>query len=714
MKYLYAASHYPILWISIIIGLLCLVISVRGKTIVDLGFSLLGLLLIALFAIPVEGTQSIYDSPQISMSFIKLLCILIFIAFTPWFLLRMTSLPKLKLSGITVGLASGTYVIMSATGVDGNTRILSITLCCISIVGILFLVLRAAIWQYQQKYSNNKVKVLVGLLGVYQLLFLVSVLVQVANIYPMGRYISTNPFVPSWSLILVLIIMAMLITTLLERSKVEQIVQLSQKRLQKVMENAPMLVLELDADGRITYINDFGVALLGFNDTNEVLNLNWFNTFLLPSDIALLNKLYTRIFNGTLPTATFKNTIRKKTGQEVMISWVNFLTQEKDASTSRMICMGRDISSEEAANKLVAEMQKELEKENLRMAEPTHFELEENVVGKSKAFMYAVQRARQVAITHAPVLLEGETGVGKEVFANLIHMNSSRKNMPIIKVNCGALPKELIEDELFGHEKGAFTSAIQSRKGRFELADNGTIFLDEIGELPLEMQPKLLRVLQNGEFERVGGQKTIKVDVRILAATNRNLLDEINQGNFREDLYYRLNVFPITIPALRNRKEDLADLIHYFIAVKCKEYRKSMEQMSTADMQRLIQYRWPGNIRELKNVIERAVIVTEGRVLKLDWWHDNEMSTEANPNQALEQIERVHIMTVLEQCRWKINGDNGAAEILNMHPNTLRSKMKRLGIVRPLQKSAEDVEAPNPYVPNGPTGYAPQVRTVSS
>jgi transcriptional regulator with GAF, ATPase, and Fis domain len=299
---------------------------------------------------------------------------------------------------------------------------------------------------------------------------------------------------------------------------------------------------------------------------------------------------------------------------------------------------------------------------------------------------YAIQKVGQVATTNAPVLLEGETGVGKEVLADLIQKSSLRNNMPFIKVNCGALPNELIEDELFGHEKGAFTSAIQSRKGRFELADGGTIFLDEIGELPLAMQPKLLRVLQNGEFERVGGQKTIKVDVRVIAATNRELVNEVKQGRFRDDLFYRLNVFPITVPPLRKRTEDLPALINHFIAGKAKEYNKNLQQISKADLQRLIEYSWPGNVRELKNIIERSVITSEGTILKLDWFF-NTQSEKIQGTETLEQIERDHILKIMNECHWRINGEQGAAEKLDMHPNTLRSKMKKLGLSRPIKES---------------------------
>ena len=227
---------------------------------------------------------------------------------------------------------------------------------------------------------------------------------------------------------------------------------------------------------------------------------------------------------------------------------------------------------------------------------------------------------------------------------------------------------------------------VQPRKGRFELANQGTIFLDEIGELPLALQPKLLRVLQNGEFERIGGQQTIKVDVRIISATNKDLEKEINNGRFREDLYYRLNVFPITIPPLRNRKEDIPLLVTYFLKRIAKEHGKIIENISKADLNRLCSYSWPGNIRELKNVIERAVISATGNTLKLDWWINHAVSeNDHTPIQSavsLEKIEKEHILRILTECNWKINGNNGAAEKLSMHPNTLRSRMKKLNLTR--------------------------------
>ena len=488
------------------------------------------------------------------------------------------------------------------------------------------------------------------------------------------------------SLFFMLVMGLRLAVSLVEKTKLEEIIRSTEIRWRSFMKNAPVLVLELDTSGNILYINNYGVKLLGYNDALELLHINWFEQFLHPADVITLKKLYAEIASVKVIPSAFKNSIRDKRGRELVMNWVNFVSHSETGIS--IMSIGRDVSNEESANRLVARLQQELEKEKIPLAD-INPKTEGDIVGKSKALTYAVQKAHQVATTHAPVLLEGETGVGKELFADMIHRESLRNDKPLIKVNCGALPKELIEDELFGHEKGAFTSAIQARKGRFELADGGTIFLDEIGELPLDMQPKLLRVLQNGEFERVGGQKTIKVDVRILAATNRNLPTEIQNGTFRDDLYYRLNVFPITIPPLRNRDEDLPDLIGYFIRRTAKKYNKKFEQVSKANMQRLLTYRWPGNIRELKNVIERAVIVSEGKTLTFDWWLQDhsaqslQQASEPPSNQTLEQIERDHILAIIEKCHWRINGEHGAAEVLAMHPNTLRSKMKKLGIKRP-------------------------------
>jgi transcriptional regulator with GAF, ATPase, and Fis domain len=293
-----------------------------------------------------------------------------------------------------------------------------------------------------------------------------------------------------------------------------------------------------------------------------------------------------------------------------------------------------------------------------------------------------------VAVTDASVLIQGESGTGKELIARAIHANSKRNKNPLIKVNCASLPSGLIESELFGHEKGAFTGAISKRIGRFELADGGTIFLDEIGEIPLDVQVKLLRVLQEREIERVGGQTPIKVDVRVIAATNRNLLTEIAEKNFREDLYYRLNVFPLTTPPLRDRIEDIPLLVYFLIDKYAMKIGKKIIGISEDSMQRLQSYRWPGNIRELENVIERAVILADNPCIEIDpemlsGRSDSIGQAETSNNASFEAISRQHILSVLEQTRWIIEGSNGAAKILNMQPSTLRYRMKKLGIVKP-------------------------------
>jgi len=304
------------------------------------------------------------------------------------------------------------------------------------------------------------------------------------------------------------------------------------------------------------------------------------------------------------------------------------------------------------------------------------------IVGKSEPLMHTIYRVEQVASLDTTVLLEGETGTGKELFARAIHNLSNRRNKPFVKVNCASLPASLIESELFGHEKGAFTGAIQQQKGRFELADKGTIFLDEIGELPVELQPKLLRVLQEGEFERIGNPRTIKVDVRIIAATNRNLEDDIQRGLFRKDLYYRLKVYPITIAPLRERISDIPLLAENFVKRFNLKLSKCITKIPAKTIKQLQSYSWPGNIRELENVIERAVIISPSSHLNVEQLQKPDFEQE-NKLLPLSDYERKYIIQVLEKTHWRVEGPDGAARILDMHPETLRSRMRKLGIQRP-------------------------------
>ena len=288
------------------------------------------------------------------------------------------------------------------------------------------------------------------------------------------------------------------------------------------------------------------------------------------------------------------------------------------------------------------------------------------------------------------MLVLGETGTGKELVARAIHDRSPRRERPLVKVNCAALPRELVESELFGHEKGAFTGATQQRRGRFELADGGTLFLDEVGELPHEAQAKLLRVLQEQEFERVGGTRTLRADVRLIAATNRDLGSRAAAGEFRPDLFYRLNVFPVTVPALRERREDIPLLVGHFLAKAARKLGKSFDGVAPGFLERATRYEWPGNVRELENVVERAAILARGPVLEATE-HFGAPAASAAPARpdapspapvagTLEEVERVHIQRVLEQVHWVIEGEQGAALALGLNPSTLRGRMRKLGI----------------------------------
>jgi formate hydrogenlyase transcriptional activator len=305
----------------------------------------------------------------------------------------------------------------------------------------------------------------------------------------------------------------------------------------------------------------------------------------------------------------------------------------------------------------------------------------EEIIGQSAPVRRLLRKLEQVAPTEATVLIQGETGTGKELLARAIHDRSQRKDRALVKVNCGSIPSGLVESELFGHEKGAFTGATQRRIGRFELANGGTIFLDEVTELPLDTQVKLLRVLQEGEFERVGSSQTIKVDVRVIAATNRNLKEVVGSGIFRSDLFYRLNVFPLEVPALRDRKEDVPLLVSFFLSKFGKKLGKHIRGVSQKAMERLTSYSWPGNIRELQNVVERSVVLATGPIVQID---DSIVQSDGaareSPLDTLENIERNHIMRALNETHWVVHGKKGAAEILGINPSTLRSRMEKLGI----------------------------------
>jgi len=307
----------------------------------------------------------------------------------------------------------------------------------------------------------------------------------------------------------------------------------------------------------------------------------------------------------------------------------------------------------------------------------------EQIIGKSPALESVLEQVERVAHTDSTVLVQGETGTGKELVARAIHNLSSRCGRSFVKLNCAAIPLDLLESELFGHERGAFTGAIAQKIGRFEMADKGTLFLDEVGDIPPALQPKLLRVLQEQEFERLGSTRTHQVDVRLVAATNRNLVDMVKRNEFRSDLYYRLNVFPITLPPLRERREDIPALVEHYAEIYARRMDKQIDHIPPETMSALVSYQWPGNIRELQNFIERSVILTSGNVLLPPLASLNRAAeAESLGPITLEDAERDHIRKILEQTRWVVAGPNGAAARLGIKRSTLYFRMQKLGISR--------------------------------
>jgi PAS domain S-box-containing protein len=400
--------------------------------------------------------------------------------------------------------------------------------------------------------------------------------------------------------------------------------------------------------------------------------------------------------------------VHPQTGREIWESVTFGPHRDAEGKITGAIALVRDVSerklAEKALERALAEvdaLKNRLQAENKYLQDEIRHEHNfEEIVGSSPSLLELLRKVERVAQTDSTVMLYGETGTGKELIARALHNSSRRKDRPLVKVNCGAIPSALVESELFGHVKGAFTGALERRVGRFELANGGTLFLDEVGELPPDTQVKLLRILQEQEFEPVGSSKTVRVDVRILAATNRNLEEAVQGGHFRSDLFYRLNVLPLQVPPLRERREDIPHLALFFLDRYSKKAGKQMEGVSQETMDVLQRYAWPGNIRELQNVIERGVALAPGPILHLgpdllpvEGQGKAAPSTPARGNGAgkddgranrlpLEEVEKLHILSILQDTNGVIEGPNGAAGILGLHPNTLRSRMKKLGITR--------------------------------
>ncbi|MBU2644354.1 sigma 54-interacting transcriptional regulator [bacterium] len=470
------------------------------------------------------------------------------------------------------------------------------------------------------------------------------------------------------------------------RNQVEKL-RKSEERFRAIFDNAPIGIMHVNKSGFPELANRAIESIIGY--TGEELSKQPFQITSHPADRDISLKNFQMMFEGKLDHYQMEKRYIHKNGQ---LLWGNShaaLVRDKEGNPETLIGMIEDITVRKNTEKALLDALDELKILKQRLEEENEYLLEEinltynfgEIIGKNKKLKKLLRLIEQVAPSDSTVLILGETGTGKELIARAIHNLSRRKARPLVKVNCAALPATLIESELFGHEKGAFTGATSRKIGKFELADGGTIFLDEIGDLPFDLQAKLLRVLQENELERLGGSTSIKVDVRVLAATNTDLDQLRSNGKFRDDLFFRLNVFPLNCIPLRERKDDIPMLTRYFLDKYNKKNGREINRISEKTARALQEYDWPGNIRELENIIERAVVINSGNELHLgDWFAKSIESSQTKQLQTLDKIQIDYITHVLNQTRGRIDGKDGAARILGLKPPTMRSRMEKLGI----------------------------------
>ena len=492
-----------------------------------------------------------------------------------------------------------------------------------------------------------------------------------------------------------------------ERKKMEEALKISESRYRRLFETAQDGILLLDAEtGQIVDVNPFLVEMLGYS-REELLGKKLWETGTFrdieaskATSLELKSKGYVRYHDLPLETKEGRTLAVEFVSNVYLVNHYKVIQCNiRDTTERKVIAEALKKSHNELERQAVElrtalseikALKDHLEAENIYFRQETKMKHRlDHILGQSDGLKYVLYRAEQVASANTTVLILGETGTGKDMIAGAIHEMSPRKNRPLITVNCAALPGNLIESELFGRERGAFTGADARQVGRFEIANGSTLCLDEIGELPLEVQAKLLRVIQHNEFERLGSSHTIKVDTRIVATTNRDLEEEVRKGRFRQDLYYRLNVFPITLPPLRQRKEDIPLLVESFIERYARKLGKQITSIQKESMKALLDYPWPGNIRELESVLERAVILCSGPVLQLADKLDILSPAVSSTIRTLEEVEHNQILKVLSETRWRIEGKDGAAVILGIHPSTLRARMHKLGILRPETKEPD-------------------------
>ena len=474
-----------------------------------------------------------------------------------------------------------------------------------------------------------------------------------------------------------------------ERKRTEEELKQSEERLRLLIDSLPVLISYVDRDQHYVFENKAYEETWGSRVSGKHIR-----DVIGEETYRRAEPYFQRALSGQ--AVSYELSAPLQQGKERNVSAKLVPDLDADGNVKGFFAVISDITEQTQRSKAlsnaleeIGRLKKQLEAENVYLREEIKIEHNfEEIVGQSAVLKDSLIKVEAVAGTDTTVLITGETGTGKELIARAVHNLSSRKNRPLVKVDCASLPPSLIESELFGREKGAYTGAHSRQVGRFELAHGGTIFLDEIGDLPLEVQAKLLRVLQEGEFERLGSPRTIEVDVRVIAATNRDLAEAVRDGSFRPDLYYRLNVYPVNVPPLRERGEDIPMLVSAFVRRFGQKLGKSIDVIPQPVMNTLLAYSWPGNVRELENVIERSVIISRGSSLNLADKLDGPATNGAEPlwSRTLEEVEREHIGQVLKQTKWKIEGHGGAAMVLGLNPGTLRARLRKLGIQRPSAK----------------------------
>jgi len=470
----------------------------------------------------------------------------------------------------------------------------------------------------------------------------------------------------------------------LARLRLERRLGDSEQRYRDLYDEAPIAYVKEDLESRFISANRAAMRILGIKPDEVAGAMGMSFVPDTPDAQRRVKEAFASIGRGTDTSGVVLELRRRDNGKPIWIQWWSNPEPGGQYTRTMFVDITEHVLMEQEKARLTAQniyLQEEIKSVH-------NFD---EIIGQSRALTSVLDNVARVAPTDASVLITGETGTGKELVARAIHSHSHRKDKPLIKINCAALPAGLVESELFGHEKGAFTGAIARRVGRFELASGGTIFLDEIGDIPAEAQAKLLRVLQEREFERVGGGVPIQVDVRVIAATNRDLAKAVREKTFREDLYYRLNVFPIRLPPLRERRDDIPLLVHFLVNKFMLRIGKRIETISGDAIERLAGYSWPGNVRELENIIERAVILAPQSTLEIppEVLGLSVSSPVADrPSLDLQSVEREHILRILAQTSWIVEGASGAAKILGLHPNTLRSRLKKLGIERPAHEAS--------------------------